>query len=101
MANPLPISDPIAREFVDSVLADWNGDLGFAPGILEELGASEFDLLDLLLVITTGATTSLEKETAHETVFDRFAIVEGAPLCVTLTFDPHFPGLTIAGFSKL
>ena len=46
MANPLPINDPVAREFVDCVLAEWNGALGFAPGVLAgayaQLGGDDF-----------------------------------------------------------
>lgn len=102
MAKPKPLRDPIAREFVDCVLKDWNGELGFAPKVLMALGESEFDILDLLRVIECGVTTSLEKEAPNETVIQRFGAVDnGATLSVTLIFDQNMPELTIAGFSKL
>jgi hypothetical protein len=100
MSDPLPLRDPVARDFVDYVLSDWNGDLGFGPGVLLALGSSDFDVMDLLSVIHDGATTSLEKESPHDTLFDRFGITEnGKGLCVTLSFDPNARGLTIVEFS--
>lgn len=99
MAKLLPLQDPIANEFVENVLSEWNGDLGFSPSLPSQLKAAGCDVIDLLRVIENGATTSLEKESAHATVFERFgAIEDGTRICVTLSFDFHL-GLTIVGFS--
>jgi len=101
MADPLPLKDPIACGFVDRVLQDWNGDLGFSSEVLDALRPASLDVIDLLTVIDNGVTISLEKEAPHETVFERFGTIDcGALLSVTLSFDPHLRGLTVVGFSK-
>ena len=101
MAEPMPLEDPIATEFVEHVLAHWSGELGFAPDCLRALGQSEFDIVDLLDVILNGVTTALEKESAHDTLFDRYGPVDdGSRVCVTLSFCPHQHCLTIVRFSK-
>lgn len=101
MAEPMPLEDPVATEFVEYVLDHWGGELGFAPGCLQALGASEFDIVDLLNVVLNGVTTALEKESAHDTIFERFGRVDdGSRVSVTLSFCPNQHCLTVVRFSK-
>lgn len=103
MIEPVPsaLQDPIATEFVDSVIRDWRGDLAFKPGVLAALGASRFDVVDVISVVRNGITTSLEKDDAHETLFDRLGeIDDGTLFCVTLSYCPHRYNLTLVGFAS-
>jgi hypothetical protein len=101
MIEPLPsaLQDPVATGFVDTVINSWCGDLGFAPGTLAALGATSIGLVDILPIIRNGTTTSLEKDDAHETLFDRFGEMDcGTQLCVTLSYCPQRQTLTLVGF---
>ena len=100
MAESLPLEDPIARGFVESVLRDWSGELAFATGVLPALGKSRFDVTDLLAVIQDGVTTAMEKEDPHATLFERTGRTDDStPLCVTLSYCPQLRGLTVVCFA--
>lgn len=100
--RPSPLQDPVATHFVESVLLEWNGELAFVPAALESLGQSSYDVMDILAVVSDGVTTSLEKDDAYETLFERFGRIDcGAQLRVTLSYCPHRHDLTVVGLLDL
>lgn len=86
----------IQTDYIAAVLAGWNGDLAFTGAVDAALLGQDVDRADVLHVIEDGITTSLRKEDAHDTFFERTGeTVLGVRLRVTLSFDPHLPHLTV------
>lgn len=93
--------DPIARQYVENVLAASNGDLGFSARVRSALPPSGLQIIDLLEIVELGMPVALVKEDPHETLFEiEGHTTEGVRIRVTVSFNPLIASPVIMNFER-
>jgi hypothetical protein len=91
----------LVQNYVRRMLGPFAGGVGYSPNALDSLAQGDLDQSDVLFVLETSNSTSIEKEDAHETVFTIVGKTSDQErIQVTLSLDHEIGAICVRRVSR-